>query len=493
MNSVVVHESRPDDRPQAGRRRRVVLWIDEVNTDFLDALQSEGIEVAAVVQASHAGVPSFSVHDLYFGSGEVQALPRVTAPAGWIDDESFRTYARCIQRIGFYPGTDYFETVSSGVALTSDLEDWARVHLNHALQILDGVSADEVWFSFTPHLGVDNMLALAAIRSGRTCLVFTQIKFATKFSWKQLGVTQPAAPLPLQWKPWRGGAVQPNLFYMRENDTRPWYQDVGARIRFMARRLGRADWASVASRLYQAARKRRAWRWMHLLELQDRRTRPWAALRLQVRRGFERRLAGRISLPSAEGLGDFVYLALHLEPEENVHALGGRFRNQLDAVVALRELLPEGWTLILKENPKQTFAHRGQPFDMRLAGLDRVRWVDPAVASKDLIARARLVASITGTAGYEALLAGTPCIYFGEAWYAGLPGSFAFSAELDLLAASRCPVSLNELDAAVDALLGGLADGLAHPRFAGIHRENNDIPALYREAARSMASISAAL
>ncbi len=472
-------------------KKRVVLWIDEINSDFLAALDAEGIAIVALIQASHPSVLSFSVHDMFHGSARLAELVAVTAPACWIDDASYRDYARCVQRVGLYPGSDFFETFSGGVTSSTDLEDWARVHLNQSLGLLESVSADEVWFCFNPHLGVDNMLALAAVRSGRTCLAFSQIKFATKFSWKRLGVPAQDAMPSLRWKTWSGGAVQPNLFYMRENDTLAWHRNLGQRIRFILQRMRHAQWGSLASRLYLAARKRRTWLAMFCLELLDRRTRPWAANRLHSRRGFDRRQHERVVVSDADALGPFVYFPLHLEPEENVHAAGGDFKNQLDAVVALHEILPAGWTLLLKENPKQTHLHRGEPFDLRLAALRHVRFASQAIPSHALIEKARLVATITGTAGYESLLTGKPCLYFGDAWYAGLPGATRFQAGLDLthLATGHIPIEL--LDQAVGELLSALPDGLAHPRYAGIHRTTHDIAELYREAARSMSAISA--
>lgn len=470
-------------------RKRVVLWIDEINDDFLAALREADVEVAAVIQASHPAVPSFSVHDLYYGSAALFALPAVSAPAAWIDDSSFRQYARCVQRVGFHPASDFMESGSGGVMLGPDIEDWARVHLNHCVRLLSGVAADEVWFSFNPHLGLDNMLALAAHRTDRACLVFSQIRFAAKFSWKRLGATSSTVDTGLTWLPWEGGATQPNLFYMREFDTAPWHMDIGPRLRFLFRRLLKGDWSALSSRMYLAARSRRWWSVMAVLEMLDQRTRPWAFQRRYFKRRFDARQASSRQFIQEQDWGDFIYFPLHLEPEENVHAIGGDYRNQLDAVVALHDQLHEGWKILLKENPKQSFQHRGEPFDARIAGLANVHFVETSVPSKRLMERARLVATITGTAGYEALLMGHACLYFGEAWFAGLPGAVAFYPGINLLALSQQRVQADELDRAVNVLLGGLADGLAHPRFAGVHPPEH-LPALYRQAALSMCSIS---
>ena len=475
------------------RPKRVVLWIDEMNSDLLQALRAENVEVVAVMQASHPEVPSFSVHDLFYVSPSITALSSVTAPAHWIDDASFRLYSRCVQRVGFYPASDFLESASGGVMLGTDVEDWARTHLTAALRILEGVAADEVWFCFNPHLGVDNMLALAAHRTGRKCLVFTQIRFAPKFSWKQLGISEtddPAGQVDGNWKPWAAGAVPPNLFYMRMEQPTKLNADLSRRLGFLLKRLARADWSALSYRLYQGARKRRWWSAMYLLELLDSRTRAWASSRLHSRSRFARTRRRRLQIDAGAHLGDFVYFPLHLEPEENVHVLGGEYTNQLDAVVALHDRLPAGWTLLLKENPIQTFQNRGEPFDQRLSELPRVRFVDDNYPSSNLVDRARLVATITGTASYEAMLKGKACLYFGEAWFAGLPGATLFTPEIDMELLSNIHVPREVLDDAMNRMLSGLADGLAHPRYAIIHGVTHDVPMLYREAARSMVTIS---
>ena len=474
----------------AARPRRVVLWIDEMNSDLLEALRAENVEVVAVMQASHPDVASFSVHDLFYVAPAINALSAVTAPAHWIGDASFRLYARCVQRVGFYPASNFLESASGGVMLGTDVEDWARIHLTGALRILEGVCADEVWFCFNPHLGVDNMLALAAHRTGRKCLVFTQIRFAPKFSWKQLGVEEQAGPVDGNWKAWNAGAVPPNLFYMRRQQPTRLNADFTRRLGFLLRRLARADWSALSHRLYQGARKRRWWSAMWLLELVDQRTRAWASRRWHSRTRFAWTRRHRLKIDSSKPFGDFIYFPLHLEPEENVHVLGGNYTNQLDAVVALHEALPSGWTLVLKENPIQTHQNRGEPFDWRVSGLEHVRFVDDAYSSSELIDQARLVATITGTASYESMLAGNACLYFGEAWFAGLPGATLFTPDLDLEALSRVKVTREALDKAMNTMLSGLADGLAHPRYAIIHGVTHDVPTLYREAARSMVTIS---
>ena len=117
-----------------------------------------------------------------------------------------------------------------------------------------------------------------------------------------------------------------------------------------------------------------------------------------------------------------------------------------------------------------------------------MNFVSAASPSDRLIAGARVVATITGTAGYEALLAGKPSIYFGDAWYEGLPGTTQFSPELNLEAVACQQIDRGELDAACNAVLSPLADGLAYPGYASTYDQ-----ALAEQTADSLSAISAAL
>ncbi len=124
----------------------------------------------------------------------------------------------------------------------------------------------------------------------------------------------------------------------------------------------------------------------------------------------------------------FVYFPLHLQPELTTAALGGVFADQLLAVEALSAWVPQGCFLYLKENPKQTEKQRGSNFYQRLRALPNVRLLGCQENSADLIRNSVGVATITGTAGWEALFLGKPVLVFGAAWYREFPGVVEWGA-----------------------------------------------------------------
>ena len=470
-------------------KKRIALWTLAMSPEYREALRDEGFDVVALFNASFPGIVSFSSFDMFHGSGVIPTLAPVDVDPSWIDDIEYRKYARCVQRMNFYPGSEHPETLWGGSVHASEIEDLARLHLEYGLRILESLRIDEVWFNFLPHLGIDNMLALAAIRTGRDCFVLSQSRIAPKFWCTRLGDMLPVE-CRLSGTQWTNGAIAPNLFYMkRSQHLSTW--DAGALGKLpglVAKIIGR-QWEWIGTALYQGAQKRGWWRLMRVLDGLDVRNRPWAAYRYLRRKEFDKERPSRETVTDVGDLGDFVYFPLQLEPEENVHVAGGEYFNQLDAVAAIHAILPSGWILALKENPKQTFQHRGGAFLRRIQSMPRLRFVCRDMSSEELIHASRAVATITGTAGYEALLAGKPCVFFGQACYADLPGAVRFNRQLNLPELVRKGVSRRELDIGMNELLSTMADGLVAPRFQEAFGVGYDVADLYRAAARSMAAM----
>jgi len=124
----------------------------------------------------------------------------------------------------------------------------------------------------------------------------------------------------------------------------------------------------------------------------------------------------------------FVYLPLHLQPEATTLPLAGAYEDQRLIVETLVRALPEGWQLVVKENPKQRFDKRTTNFYETLAAHERLRLVGRDEDSFGLLLRSRAVATATGTAGWEALCHGIPALVFGNAFYRHAPGARAIDS-----------------------------------------------------------------
>jgi len=164
----------------------------------------------------------------------------------------------------------------------------------------------------------------------------------------------------------------------------------------------------------------------------------------------------------------FIYFPLHYQPELTTSALGGRFSDQLLALETLSRWVPGDVTLMVKENPAQDSVMRGRLFFERLKRIPNVHVVPIETSTYDLIEGAALVATVTGTAGWEALCMGKPVLALGAPWYRELPGVFEFDESLDYRQIVQHRFEREKLEAAVGELLARMPAGVVDPAYAGM-------------------------
>ncbi len=128
---------------------------------------------------------------------------------------------------------------------------------------------------------------------------------------------------------------------------------------------------------------------------------------------------------------NYIYLPLHYQPERNSSPQGGFFVDQILMAETLSAALPKGWFLYIKEHPTQWlfrgpdyFSYRFRGYYQEMAKLKNVKLVPMSAGSHELIKHAKAVATITGTAGWEAVLRRKPVLIFGYPWYMYAPGLF---------------------------------------------------------------------
>jgi hypothetical protein len=148
----------------------------------------------------------------------------------------------------------------------------------------------------------------------------------------------------------------------------------------------------------------------------------------------------------------YIYVPLHLQPEMTTSSLGGIYRDQLLMIEHLHRILPSGWRILVKENPKQSFFARGAMFFHRLNRLQNVEMVPSDTNSEKLIKSSQIVATVTGTAGWEAVQIGKPVITFGYAWYNKVAGVHRFHPEINLQSISKQKSDLDLVSKSAGAL-----------------------------------------
>lgn len=199
----------------------------------------------------------------------------------------------------------------------------------------------------------------------------------------------------------------------------------------------------------------------------------------------------RVGVPS---LGDvvevdmdvpFIYFPLHLQPEMTTDTLGLLFGDQLRCLEALSAAVPDDTLIYAKENPLQTTYMREESFFHRLRNLSNVRYVSTQVPSFELISKCRALATVTGTAGWEAALMLKGVVCFGRAWFLPLPGVFAWEGPETLAKAMEFEGDRQSLEQAFDALSRKTYRGVVDYDYAAIV-ENFDAGKAARDVARSL-------
>ncbi len=127
----------------------------------------------------------------------------------------------------------------------------------------------------------------------------------------------------------------------------------------------------------------------------------------------------------------FIYAPLNYQPECSTSPQADIFVDQILAIEILSSSVPNGWLVYVKEHPVQWlprglnyFSSRYQGYYKKIAQLKNVKLIPIETNSYTLINKAQLVATITGSTGWEAALRFKPVIIFGYPWYRDCPGVF---------------------------------------------------------------------
>jgi len=161
----------------------------------------------------------------------------------------------------------------------------------------------------------------------------------------------------------------------------------------------------------------------------------------------------------------YIYVPLHNQPEMSTSALGGKYRDQALLIEDLARDLPEGWKILVKENPRQGAYARGPMFFHRLSRIPCVEFVPSNTNTHALSKNAQFVASVSGTVGWEAIRQGTPAMVFGAAWYGSFEGVVKYQAGLDFEEIARTKIDHEKLQSDAGALVSRSHDGVIEQLF----------------------------
>ncbi len=143
----------------------------------------------------------------------------------------------------------------------------------------------------------------------------------------------------------------------------------------------------------------------------------WKLIKLQIY--YNKRANNRLDLEK-----DYVFVGLHMQPEKTSQPMGGEFDNQLMMIKILSDSVPKGWKVYVKEHPNQFNVkkvpnrhYRDKLFYDCLEQMENVEMVPLEIDSEILIEKSKMVATLTGTLGWEAITRSIPALVFGYTYY----------------------------------------------------------------------------
>lgn len=134
----------------------------------------------------------------------------------------------------------------------------------------------------------------------------------------------------------------------------------------------------------------------------------------------------------------FIYLPLHYQPEASTVPMGGTYSDQLIVASILNANIPEDVLIYVKEHPRTGgWLTRSPEYYAQLLSMKKVRLIAREVDTFLLREHCKAVATVTGSAGFEALFRGKPVLLFGYRFYQYARGVFRIRTTEDCAKAVR--------------------------------------------------------
>jgi hypothetical protein len=116
----------------------------------------------------------------------------------------------------------------------------------------------------------------------------------------------------------------------------------------------------------------------------------------------------------------FIYFPLHLHPETATLIWGRWIHDQLELIKIISRVIPNDCYIFVKEHKVAAGRHE-LGFYQKISNLPNVKILEMNTNSFEISSWASAVATISGTAGFEALCQNKKVLLFGDADYANLP------------------------------------------------------------------------
>ena len=136
---------------------------------------------------------------------------------------------------------------------------------------------------------------------------------------------------------------------------------------------------------------------------------------------------------------EYIFFALHYQPEETSCPTGGVYADQILILQHLDFILPQDVKIVVKEHKSQFYLDQEGAAGRNIAFYRRIKSISNRVILEsvdadpfDLIDSALATITVSGTIGWESAIRGTPTLHFGRAWYEGMPNTLRIKTKNDL-------------------------------------------------------------
>lgn len=113
---------------------------------------------------------------------------------------------------------------------------------------------------------------------------------------------------------------------------------------------------------------------------------------------------------------DYAFYPLHVDPELATMVLAPYYTDQISLIHNIAKSLPLGMKLYVKEHPHMA-ENRPRSYYKRLLQMPNVHLLAQHIPASKVMLGAKIVFTITGTAGLEASFLGKPVVTFGNVFY----------------------------------------------------------------------------
>lgn len=128
----------------------------------------------------------------------------------------------------------------------------------------------------------------------------------------------------------------------------------------------------------------------------------------------------------------FFFYPLHVDPEASTMVISAYQTNQLAALEAIAKSKPIDHIVIVKEHVTM-IGRRPNGYYEKINNLPGVYMVDPTEPAPQFINKSKAIITLTGTAGFEAIMLGKPAIFLGNFIYKFINQGFVLTNNLSEL------------------------------------------------------------